>query len=263
MKIENINRQTIIISLLHECNFLCPHCGIPDTPSYLGYELSFEQLKLCLADLCRLEGIKWVNFSGGEPTLWEEEHLDLVDLLIEISKENFSPSFITNGSYFDDYSQCCSFFEKYFGKANKSLRVRMSIDTYHNNFNAEKERSHSLDNIKEYKKGISHEKQEMLRFRVTTMCSKDFKPLLPSGMMTHYESLGVKFDLGPVKIKGRAKSLKDRYPDTNKNISTDIFNILLYDNNYYFAPLISNGYHRFARLGELQESDIENYLNKT
>jgi len=178
----------MMIFLLEDCNFACGHCVREDEPMYPGYKLSFEQLKLCLLDCRKLETIEWVHFSGGEPTLWTDEKLDLADLLIEISKAGFEPGFTTNGSYFDDYEKCDELFQKYFNFANKRLRLYLSIDTFHQNFDAKIGRAESLDNVIKYTKNISPEKRKLLNIIVLTTISKEAKSLLPNNMIEYYEA---------------------------------------------------------------------------
>ena len=102
------------MQMLEECNFSCNNCLRYDEPMPIGYKLSVEQLKICLSDCRKLETIEWIHFTGGEPTLWTEGKLDLVDLLIEISKAGFDSGFTTNGSYFVDYRKCSELLQKYF-----------------------------------------------------------------------------------------------------------------------------------------------------
>jgi len=92
-----LDKTLIMIFLLEECNNDCPHCVRTDEPMLPGYKLYSEQLKICLEDCKKLESIEWVHFSGGEPTIWREGALGLVDLLIAISDAGFDPGFTTNG----------------------------------------------------------------------------------------------------------------------------------------------------------------------
>ena len=110
---EIVNKSFMMIFLLEECNFACPHCVREDEPMDIGYRLSFRQLQSCLSDCRGLGSIRTVHFSGGETTLWREGELDLLDLLIEIAASGFTPGFITNGSSFHEYERCYDFFRRY------------------------------------------------------------------------------------------------------------------------------------------------------
>jgi MoaA/NifB/PqqE/SkfB family radical SAM enzyme len=261
----------MMIFLSEECNFACGHCVREDEPMYPGYKLTFEQLRLCLLDCRKLKSIKWVHFSGGEPTLWVDENIDLVDLFIEISKAGFEPGFTTNGSYFDDYEKCDEFFQKYFNNANKRLRLYISIDTFHKNFNPENGRAKSLDNVIKYKKNISSEKRKLLNIIVLTTISKDTKSLLPNDMIEYYESLGVTFNFVPLKPKGKAKSFSHLCPNLNSDEKDELgayyifhqkkkkmdvtSNIVLIGDEYYFPE----HWRKVGQLGHLPDNIIDSY----
>ena len=80
MTVRITDTSLMMLFLLEECNFACPHCVRDEEPMPPGYRLTFEQLRACLRDCRGLPSVSWVHFSGGEPTLWEEAGLDLVDL---------------------------------------------------------------------------------------------------------------------------------------------------------------------------------------
>jgi len=270
-EMKNINKSLMMVFLLEECNFSCNHCVVEDEPMPIGYKLSFEQLKMCLSDCQSLETVEWVHFSGGEPTLWREGNLDLVDLLIEISKAGFEPGFTTNGSYFNDYTKCNELFQRYFNNSNKSLRLSISIDTFHQNFNVPKGRAKSLDNVVQYKLTLPSEKKELLNVNIITTISKDHKSLLPKKMINYYQSLGLTFYFLPLKAVGKAKSLSHLCPNLESEKQEELgafylfhqkgnkeedetSNIVLIGNDYYWPqPRRKNksiGYD-FKKIGSL------------
>jgi uncharacterized radical SAM superfamily Fe-S cluster-containing enzyme len=241
----------------------------------IGYKLTFEQLKLCLSDCRKLETIEWVHFSGGEPTLWREGELDLIDLLIEISKSGFDPGFTTNGSYFIDYIKCNEFFQKYFNNANNQLRLYLSIDTFHQNFNLEKGRAKSLDNVIKYKLTLPSEKKKLLNIIVVSTISKDSKSLLPKEMIEYYQSLGSTFLFIPLRAVGKAKTLKHLCPNLESDKQEDLgaffsfhqkkerkerdgsTNIVLIGNDYYMPDV--NPWSKYGHLGHLSSRFIDMY----
>jgi len=152
---------------------------------------------------CRLESVSWVHFSGGEPTLWKEGNRSLIDLLLEISIKGFTPGFTTNGSYF-------------------ALRLYLSIDTFHKNFDTAKGRARSLDNIMKYTRKLPRARADLLDITVMAVISKDFKSLLPDGMIEHYESLGINFGFVPLLPVGRAKSFDHLCPDLSSDDPEDL-----------------------------------------
>ncbi|KPL07290.1 hypothetical protein AMJ86_04835 [bacterium SM23_57] len=279
MEIEIGDKSLMMIFLLEECNFTCAHCVREDEPMDPGYKLSFEQLQLCLSDCRRLETLRWVHFSGGEPTLWTEGNRNLVDLLRKISKAGFTTGFTTNGSSFVDYSRCYDFFRKYVDSSTMPLRVYLSIDTYHHNFDMEKGRAQSLDNVMRCKQELPRVKADLLNVAVVAVVSKDFNSLLPDEMIRHYESLGVTFVFTPLAHRGKAKSFSHLCPDLSgdnpenlgafqryhqkenrmkrdKNNNRDrVDNIVLIGNDYYFA----DPWRKVAQLGHLPDTIIRAY----
>ena len=279
MKIEIKDKSLMMIFLLEECNFTCAHCSREDEPMEPGYKLSFEQLRQCLSDCRRLESIRWFHFSGGEPTLWTEKNHGLVDLLLEISNAGFTPGFTTNGSFFVNYSRCRDLFAGYFDGSTMPLRIYLSIDTFHHNFNPEKGRARSLDNVIKLKKNLQEEKADLLDISVIVIVSKDLNSLLPDEMIKYYKSQGIKFNFVPLYPMGKAKSFSHLCPDlssdnpddlgayrrfhkkvrrkmrgdTKDQLRTD--HIILIGDDYYF----SDPWHKVARLGHLPDTIIRAY----
>jgi len=274
MEIKDINKSMMMIFLLEECNFSCNHCVREDEPMYPGYKLSFDQLKMCLSDCQNLKTIEWVHFSGGEPTLWKEGELKLEDLLIEISNAGYEPGFTTNGSNFLEYNKCYNFFKKYLNHAKKRLRLYISIDTFHGNYDVEKGRAKSLDNVIRFKMSIPSEKGKLLKVNVLVIVSKEAKSLLPDEMVEHYESQGVEFNFIPLEPKGKAKAISHLCPDLKSDKPEDLgvyypfykkkkdkekkSNFILIGNDYYlydynYNVKFTQRWHKVAQLGHLAE----------
>ena len=81
------------ISLLHKCNFNCDHCGyiyVGDADDHIikpGYKLTWAQVMTAISDCLSFKGLLWnINFTGGEPTLWEENGHRFLDMLLEVDK---------------------------------------------------------------------------------------------------------------------------------------------------------------------------------
>jgi molybdenum cofactor biosynthesis enzyme MoaA len=272
--LKNIGKSFMMIFLLEDCNFSCNHCVREDEPMSLGYKLSFKQLKSCLSDCKDMKTVEWVHFSGGEPTLWSDGKRDMADLLKEISKAGFESGFTTNGSNFVDYNKCHTFFNKYFSNTSKRLRLYISIDTFHHNFNTEKGRAISLDNVIRYKKDKSSENGNLLKINVIVTVSKDNKSLLPNEMIDYYKSQGVEFNFIPLDLKGKAKSISHLCPNLESSKPEDLgayfpfrqkknagevkSNLILIDNDYYlydndYSIEFTKRWHKVAPLGHLAE----------
>jgi MoaA/NifB/PqqE/SkfB family radical SAM enzyme len=271
------DRSLMMIFLLEACNFSCKHCVREDEPMALGYKLSFEQLELCLADCHNLPQVKWVHFSGGEPTLWTDGQRDLPDLLVEISQAGFEPGFTTNGSNFEDYDKCRDLLQKYVERADQPLNLYLSIDTFHNNFDVEKGRSTSLDNVVKFKGNMSPERRKLLNVTVISVISKAPSSLLPDEMIEHYSALGVRFNFTPLQPKGKARSFAQLCPDPGSDKPEDLgayyrfrsqepldntaksSNLVLIGNDYY----LPDPWRKVGSLGKLPEEIINAYLDRT
>jgi len=142
------------VTLLHKCNFHCAHCGylyVGDSDDHIirpGYRLTWQQIQTLISDCKRIKDETFAFvINGGEPTLWEEGNLKLIDVLLAVSKAGIHPSFNTNGSYFVDYSQCYDFFCEYANKAEIPLMTAVSIDKFLDNYDRRRGRAESLDNV--------------------------------------------------------------------------------------------------------------------
>ena len=241
-----------------------------------GYALSFKQLKLCLTECHKLQSVQWVHFSGGEPTLWKEGILDLVDLLIEISSSGFEPGFTTNGSYFIDYNKCSNLFLRYLDSSNKPLHIYLSIDTFHDNFDVKSRRAKSMDNVLKCKSNLTPEEAELLDLTLIAVISKDTKSLIPDDMIEYYDALGVKFNFIPLQPKGNGRSYTHLCPNLNSDKPEDMgayyrfrkkepkkrtnerSNLVLIGNNYY----LPDPWQKVAQLGHLPMNIINAYSLK-
>ncbi len=279
MKIKIRDKSLMMIFLLEECNLTCAHCVREEEPMDPGYKLSFGQFQLCLSDCRSLEGIRWVHFSGGEPTLWREKDRTLVDLLLEIARAGFTPGFTTNGSFFDDYNRCYDFLATYVDGSTMPLRLYLSIDTFHHNFDRHERRAPSLDNVMKCQQELPGAQAELLDITAMAVVSKDFESLLPNEMIGYYESMGITFSVLPLLPRGKAKSFSHLCPDLNSDNPEDLGayqqfhqmknrrkrneaenhytanNLILIGGDYYF----DDPWRKVAQLGRLPDTIIRAY----
>jgi MoaA/NifB/PqqE/SkfB family radical SAM enzyme len=208
------------VSLLHKCNSNCDHCGyiyIGDTEDHIirpGYRLTWDQVMTAIRDCTSLKDSYWnMNFTGGEPTLWEEKGHDFVDILIATAKAGVLPTYNTNGSYFKDYDRTCEFFRKYLNHCDTPLKTFVSMDKFHKNYNQETGRAESLDNLLGAYKTFPEDKRKLLSTHVVIIVTKDPDSSLPEEMKKHYGSMGITFGDFPMLEIGKAKKLKDQLPE--------------------------------------------------
>lgn len=256
--------KTLGVTLLHKCNFHCPHCGYlyaddsGDHELRPGYRLTWDQIQRLIDDCNSIENeIFSFVLNGGEPTLWEEGELKFIDLLLAVSANNIYPTFNTNGSYFVDYDQCHEFLHRYSEESDLQLMTFISIDKFHDNYDREKGRADSLDNILKVLDEMPAEKKDKHRVHVVTIISKDPDSFLPAEMKEYYGARGITFNEFPMQPIGRAKNLMDEMPDSEaffKNMPPPPKKDKL---NHPIGTLIGEDYlykgKKVTRLGKLKD----------
>jgi organic radical activating enzyme len=251
------------VTLLYKCNFRCAHCGylyVSDSEDHgikPGYRMTWEQIQRLIAECSSVKDERFgYVINGGEPTLWEEKDLKLIDVLLAVANAGISPSYNTNGSYFVDYDQCYRFFHRYSDEAKIPLKTFVSIDKFHDNYDREKGRAESLDNIVKVLTEMSEDKRKMHHIHVVTIISTDPNSYLPAGMKEYYGARGVTFGDFPMQPIGRARDLMEEMPDSAeffKNMPAPPKD----SGGYPIGSLIGEDYTRHgkkvAKLGNLKE----------
>jgi len=248
------------ISLLHKCNFSCAHCGyiyVGDAEDHIirpGYRLTWDQIMAAIRDCASLEGSFWnMNYTGGEPTLWEEDGKDLVDVLVASARGGQLPTYNTNGSYFDDYGKCHEFFHRYLDSTGTPLKTFVSMDKFHKNYNEQTARAKSLDNVSKVLETFREEEKNLLPVHVVIIVTKDSNSSLPEEMKKHYGSIGITFGDFPMLNIGRARNLKDQlpelpeFPPMPQKEGSGPPGLVLVGEDYYF------GNKKIGRLGRMLE----------
>ena len=248
------------VSLLHKCNFNCAHCGyiyVGDAEDHVirpGYRLTWDQVMTALRDCGSLTNSYWnLNYTGGEPTLWEEDGKDLADILIATAKAGQLPTYNTNGSYFDDYDQCREFFRRYLEHAGTPLKTFVSMDKFHKNYDQKTGRARSLDNLARVYETFPAEQRNLLSTHVVIIVTKDPDSSLPEEMKKHYGSLGITFGDFPMLNIGKAKKLQDQQPEFSgfpprpQKEGSGPPGLVLVGEDYYF------GNKKIGKLGHMME----------
>ena len=222
MRMSNQRMPTHVmgVSLLYKCNFSCEHCGyiyIGDAEDHIihpGYRLTWDQVVTAIKDCASLKDSYWnMNYTGGEPTLWEEEGKDLADILIATANAGVLPTFNTNGSYFEDYKNCYKYFHRYLNNTDTPLKTFISMDKFHKNYDQEKGRAKSLDTIAMVIATFPDNKKDLLPVHVIIIVTKDPNSSLPEEMKKHYGAMGITFGDFPMLNIGKAKKLSDQMPE--------------------------------------------------
>jgi organic radical activating enzyme len=251
------------VTLLYKCNFKCAHCGylyVDDSVDHdikPGYRMTWDQIQRLIADC---NSIKDETFAfvlnGGEPTLWEEEDLKFIDVLLAVAEGGIYPTYNTNGSYFVEYDRCHDFFRRYTEEAKMPLKTFVSMDKFHDNYDRERERADSLNNIVKVLAGMAEDKRKIHQIHVVTIISKDPASFLPPGMKEYYGARGITFGDFPMQAIGRARDLMDEMPESQeffKNAPPPPKG----SGGYPIGSLIGENYVRHgrkvAKLGNLKE----------
>jgi MoaA/NifB/PqqE/SkfB family radical SAM enzyme len=214
------------VALLHKCNFNCEHCGyiyigdVEDHNIKPGYQLTWEQVTTAIKESIAIEGTQWnVNYTGGEPTLWKENGKDFMDLLIETACLGAITSYNTNGSYFDDLEKSREYFNRYLDNTDVPLRTFISMDKFHKNFDEEKGRAKSLDNVIKVLNEFPEEKRKLLPTHVIIIVTNEPNSSLPAEMKEYYGQYGITFGEFPMMPIGKAKEIADQLPEKQADLS--------------------------------------------
>jgi MoaA/NifB/PqqE/SkfB family radical SAM enzyme len=208
------------VSLLHKCNFSCDHCGyiyIGDAEDHIirpGYRLTWDQVLTAISDCASLSNSYWnINYTGGEPMLWEEDGKDLADILIATANGGALPTYNTNGSFFEDYDKSYEFFHKYIDHADTPLKTFISMDKFHKNYDEKTGRAKSLDTVLRVLDTFPAKEKSLLPVHIVIIVTKDPDSSLPEEMKRHYGTMGVTFGDFPMLNIGKAKKLQDQLPE--------------------------------------------------
>ncbi len=271
--------RTLGVTLLHKCNFNCAHCGylyVDDSIDHdikPGYRLTWEQIQRLIADCKSIEGERFsFVINGGEPTLWEEGDLGFMNVLLTVSEAGINPTYNTNGSWFVEYDRCHEFFHTYSNESDIPLMTFVSIDKFHGNYDPEKGRADSLDNIIKVLHGMPEENSKKHLVHVVSIVTKNPDSYLPAEMKEYYGAEGVTFGDFPMQPIGRARDLMDEMPDSKEFFKNTPPPSKENKGSYPIGSLIGEYYVRHgkkvAELGNLKEliamADAEglNYSSK-
>ena len=154
-----------------------------------------------------------MNYTGGEPTLWEENGKDLSDILIATAKAGILPTYNTNGSYFENYARSYAFFHKYIDNTETPLKTFISMDKFHKNYDHSTGRAKSLDTLLKVLETFPDDQKQLLPIHIVIIVTKDPNSSLTKEMKEYYSSKGITFGDFPMLNIGNAKNLKEQLPE--------------------------------------------------
>lgn len=136
------------LQLTSACNKRCKSCLRP--PDEKPYTITGERFNKYISDLEAFSvsrEIKYQFVTGGEPTLWRDHDMDIVDALTAFHELGFIGvlSMPTNGKRFEDLRFTRDFVKRLSEKTARPTVIGMSIATYQENLT---ERGYTaLDNL--------------------------------------------------------------------------------------------------------------------
>jgi hypothetical protein len=79
VEIPRDRKMELGLMFSHTCNITCRHCGILSSPQNKN-KMRLEDARRWIMDAARIPIIKHINFTGGEPFLFQDEHAELFAL---------------------------------------------------------------------------------------------------------------------------------------------------------------------------------------
>lgn len=117
----NINQCTV--TLTRKCNLRCNFCYAKKTEYMETANLEYDNLKK-IVDFCNDAKVKFIVFTGGEPTLYPQ----LIDILQYIKRKEHKmlPTIATNGIELEDMQYCKTLIDNGIGYIDISLKGKDS-----------------------------------------------------------------------------------------------------------------------------------------
>lgn len=128
----NINVNSLVIEVGRQCNMCCDHClrGAAENIT-MPLDLAFKAIDT-------FDSISQITFTGGEPMLYAENIIKIIDYIIENRKDVYGFYMATNGKevsmplmlkFAELYAYCVNL-----AGDDDYCRVDMSTDFYHEGF---------------------------------------------------------------------------------------------------------------------------------
>ncbi|HQM00957.1 MAG TPA: radical SAM protein [Ruminococcus flavefaciens] len=123
MKMPKMNISQCTVTLTRKCNLRCAFCYAKRAEYSETDTIKLDDLKR-IVDFCNEAKVKYIIFSGGEPTLYPH----LIDILAYIKSQNYemSPTIATNGIVLKDIDFCNKLVENGMSYIDISLKGKDS-----------------------------------------------------------------------------------------------------------------------------------------
>lgn len=139
MKYQKFNLKEIKIEVTHHCNLNCIHCS-SDASSSNSIEMNEDDCMRLIAEASNM-GVKQIEFSGGEPLLWEP----LERTIEKSSKSGIESIIYSNGNHPNIHKRIINFrelgvtkciFSLYGASQNVHEKVTMTANSFNNTIEA-------------------------------------------------------------------------------------------------------------------------------
>lgn len=110
------------------CNIACRHCGIESAP-WNKSKMRLEEARRYVVEAAGIPHLAKVTFTGGEPFLFQKEHLELVELCSSLGLET---RVVTNGFWAKDLERGLELLSRF--RAAGLSELNFSADKFHLEF---------------------------------------------------------------------------------------------------------------------------------
>lgn len=209
---QTIMGKTIFAyELLTACNSNCSHC-LREEGNVIKYSESYDSIINMLDRLemfMQYENIE-LKLSGGECTIWRDGNKNLSDIICECAKRKIPFAVVTNGILFKKQDAIHELFNSFFYNYEEKLKIYITVDEFHKNFDRKNNASDILDNLSTYMKLNNLEKRFEVYIQSTFTVDENHN--LPTEFMRKYYNKNYKFIINPLLPLGKGKTLNKLVP---------------------------------------------------
>jgi len=126
----DLERRPRELALMYSrrCNIACRHCGIESSPQVRG-EMGMAAATRFIAESAAIPQFMKMTFTGGEPFIYQNEHLELLALCASLGLQT---RIVTNGFWARDREKGLRLLERF--KAAGLAELNFSADIFHLEF---------------------------------------------------------------------------------------------------------------------------------